>query len=272
MNLFEKFLYFLQKEMTEPQAFGWFHWLCIVLTISTIAILFLNLKKYNEKQLKLVLGIYAIPTLILEILKQLIWSFNYDSITNIITWKYQWYAFPFQLCSMPIYICLICLFLKKSKLRDSLLSFIAYITILGSISTIIMPDSCLVKSVLVNIHTMYLHMGSFVVSIYLIMTNEVNLKIKNIINAGYVFLGTLGFAQLFNILIYNSGVLNGETFNMFFISPYFISSLPILDIIQKNVPYFVYLFIYIVLIMTGSVIIFGIFKFFKLINKKISIK
>ena len=58
----------------------------------------------------------------------------------------------------------------------------AYVTILGSISTILLPDSCLVNDILVNIHTMWLHLGSFIVSIYLLMSGEVKIDIKHLKN------------------------------------------------------------------------------------------
>ena len=215
-------------------------------------------KYYSEKQLKIVLGIYGIVALLLELFKQLIWSFNYDPITNIINWDYQWYAFPFQLCTTPIFVSIICLFLKKGKVRNCLLSYMAYITILGSIATILIPDSCFVSDILVNIHTMWLHLGSFVVSVYLLMSGEVKINIKALKGAILVFLIFVGIAEFMNIMIYNLGVLNGETFNMFYISPYFISTLPVFDVIQENVPYLVYLIIYIWALIIGSIIIYGI--------------
>lgn len=269
MNLFEKILYFLQKEMPEPTPFGWYHLLCIGIMLLFIVILFIRRKKHNDKQLKIVLATYGIIVLVLEILKQLTWSFNYDPITQLITWDYEWYAFPFQLCTTPIYISLICLFLKKGKLRDALLSYLAFFTILGSISTILLPESCFVEDILVNIHTMYLHLGSFVISVYLLFTKEVKLNKKNFISATIVFLSLTTIAEILNISIYHSGILNGETFNMFYISPYFISSLPVFDIIQENVPYIIYLLIYIVALTLGALIIYFIsLGINKLLSKK----
>ena len=49
--------------------------------------------------------------------------------------------------------------------------------------TMILPDSCLTNYTLVNVHTMWLHCGSFVVSIYLVMCNEVELNVKNLATA-----------------------------------------------------------------------------------------
>lgn len=272
MNIFEKLILLLQKEMDTPKPYGWFHLLCVGIMILFIIILYKRRNNHNEKQLKIVLGVYGVIALLLEILKQISWSFNYDFITNLVIWDYEWYSFPFQLCTTPIFVSIICLFLKDNKIRKSLLSYMAFITILGSIATIIIPDSCFTSDILVNIHTMWLHLGSFVVSVYLLFTNEVKLNIKNLERAFVVFIVFVSVAMFFNIYIYNIDVLNGETFNMFYISPYFISSLPVFDIIQENTPYLIFLIIYIFAIVLGSFIIcyFGVL-IKKIFNKKLII-
>lgn len=257
MNFYERILYFLNNfEMETPVPYDWFHILWIILTLGSIVFLYKERNNHSEKQLKKVLLIYGVVAFILELLKQLAWSFNYDPITKIVSWDYEWYAFPFQLCTTPIYISLICGFLRKGKVRISLLSYMAFVTILGSIATIIIPDSCFVSDILVNIHTMWLHCGSLVVSVYLLMSGEVKLNIKNLISGIFAFLVFVGLADLLNILIYNSGILNGESFNMFYISPYFTSTLPVFDIIQKSVPYPLYLITYLCVLATGALIIY----------------
>jgi len=258
MNIFYKFILLLQSEMTEPVAYGWFHLMFIFLSFLLIFILFKLRNNHSEKQLKIVLAIYGIIAFMLEALKQLSWSFNYDSVTNIISWDYQWYSFPFQLCTTPIFVCLICLFLKKNKLRDSLLSYMAFVTILGSVMTMIIPDSCFVSDILVNIHTMWLHCGSFVVSIYLLLSKEVKINKDDLIRSIIVFLIFIIIAQTLNLTIYNSNILNGETFNMFFISPYFISTLPVFSVIQESVPYVIFLLSYILILIAGVVIVYSI--------------
>lgn len=268
MNFFERVLYLLQGTMETPKPFGWFHLLWLGLTILSIFILYKLKGKYSEKQLKIVLLIYGVIAFLLELIKQVIWSFNYDPVTNLVTWEYQWYSAPFQLCTTPIFVSLICLFLKKNKVRDSLLSYMAFITIIGSIATIIMPDSCFVQTIEVNIHTMWLHYGSFVVSIYLLMTGEVKVVQKNLVNAFIVFLIFVGLAELLNVIVYNSGILNGDTFNMFYISPYFVSDLPVFNIIQERIPFIMFLLFYISAVFLGSVIIYYISSLF-LKEKKI---
>jgi len=260
MNSFEKLLFVLQEEMIRPKAFGCFHIFCLIIVAILIFVLYKRKKHYNDTQLKTVLGIYGVIALILEVLKQLIWAFNYDALTNAVYWDFEWYSFPFQLCTTPIYVSLICLFLNKNKIRNYLLSYLAYITIWGSMSTMILPDSCFTSDILVNIHTMWLHLGSFVVSIYLFISGEVRVNLKSLKDAFYIFLMFVGIALCMNIYIYNTGILNGETFNMFYISPYFISELPVFNIIQENVPYIPFLIIYIFALMIGGFIIYGCAK------------
>jgi len=248
----------LESEFETPKPYGVFHLAWLFVTIAIIGLLAYKKENNNEKQLKYVLGIYGVTALILELLKQLIWSVEYDSATNAFVWDYQWYAFPFQLCTMPIYVCLICLFLKKGWLRDKLLAFLAYTTILGSIASAIIPDSLFVSEVLINVHAMWLHLGSLVVSLYLFMSKEVIPDKNSFFSAIGVFLIFVIFANMLNIAIYKSGILNGETFNMFYISPYFESTLPVFDIIYKSVPYPIFLMIYILGLSLGSSIIFGV--------------
>lgn len=255
--MFYSFIELLKTEMERPKPYGWFHLLWIFLTLISIFIL---RNKKDEKHLKIVLGTYGIVAFILEALKQLSWSINLDN--GAITWDYQWYIFPFQLCSIPIYISLICFFSNNKKIHNLLLPFLGFITILGGIITILLPDSCFTNEILINVNTMWIHCGSAVLSIYLLMSGYIKINLNSFKKSINVFVFCILIASLLNFFTYNSGVLNGETFNMFYISPYFISVLPIFDVIQKNVPYMLYLLIYFIVLTLGAFIIYTISKLF----------
>ena len=258
----KNFIILLQKEMTTPKAYGIFHLSCIGIMILFIVLLYFKRTKENEKQLKRVLLSYGFVALTLELLKQLSWSITIDQSLNEITWDYQWYAFPFQLCTTPIIACIIAAFLRPSKTRTALFSYVSFVTILGSISTIFLPDSCFTSDILVNIHTMYLHLGSFVVSVYLLFTKNTKINLHNLLSSILVFLVFCLIAYIMNLSTYHSGILQGETFNMFYISPYFESSLPVFVDIQKIVPHSLFLLIYIIAISLGASIIFLLSKLF----------
>lgn len=273
MNKMGELLCLLQTEMPEATAWGWFHLMWVALIIVSIFVLYKLKYKYSEKQLKIVVGTYGIVALILEITKQLIWTFDYNAVTNTFSADFQWYAFPFQLCTTPIFASILALFMKRTKVRLSLLSYMAFVTILGSFMTVIIPDDCLVETILINVHTMWLHCGSLVVSIYLLMSSAVEINKQNFKLAIGVFIVFVILAQILNIGVYNSGILGDETFNMFYISPYFISSLPVFDMIQQNVPYPVYLALYVVALSLGAGIVYIIAKIIsKIVNKENRVK
>lgn len=268
MDKLGELLCVLQTKMEEPTAWGWFHLLWIALIIISLIILYKLKDKYSEKQLKIVLGIYGITALILEIMKQLIWTFNYDPVTKLFTVDFQWYAFPFQLCTTPMIASVLALFMKRTKTRMALLSYMAFLTIIASFMVVIIPNDCFTEMIAINIHTMWLHCGSLVVSIYLLMSGAVELNKHNLKGAIGIFIAFVLIAQVMNLSVYNSGILNGETFNMFYISPYFESSLPVFDTIQKSVSYPIYLAIYIIALSLGACIIYVIAKIISKITHK----
>lgn len=260
MNFFEKFLLMLQAEMPEPAAYGWYHWLWIVLGIVAVATLYLLKKRGREVPLNLILGVFGLIALTTEVLKQISWSFNFDAATGITTWDYQWYAAPYQFCSTPIYVSLLALLTKPGKLRESLLSYLAFVSIIGGAMTMLIPDSCFVRDILVNVHTMWLHCGGLVISLYLLLSGTVRPTRQAWLRGFAVFLVLAAIALVLNLGVYHSGVLNGETFNMFYISPYFISVLPVFDTIQQAVPYPVFLALYFIAVLLASQIVFWVAK------------
>ena len=263
MSLFDKWMNILKTTMEEPLAWGWFHCLCIGIMIFFIILLFRLRHNHSEKQLKIILGVYGITALILEVLKQLSWSYSVDPTYNIAKWDFTWYAAPFQLCTTPIFVSIICLFLNKGKVRDSLLTYMACFTIWGSFTTIILPDSCLISEVLINIHTMFLHLGSFVVSSYLLFSKELEFSKENLFGGIRVFIEFVAIAMVLNFGVYNSGVLAGETFDMFYISPYFEKSLPVFMQLFDILPYPLYLISYVLILSLGASVVFFTTKFIK---------
>ena len=73
-----------------------------------------------------------------------------------------------------------------------------------------------------------------------------------------MFVALLIVAMIMNITVHNALVGAGidETFNMFYISPYFDCTLPILSLVYPKVPYPVFLAIYVVGFIAAAAIIF----------------
>ena len=113
MDLFERFLYFLQGEMETPKTLGWFHILWIVLTIAAILYCCIYRRNDSEKRVRQVVFWTSLVVILLEVYKQVNYTFGYSS--DVVTTDYQWYAFPFQFCSMPMYVGLLMGLSKKGR-------------------------------------------------------------------------------------------------------------------------------------------------------------
>lgn len=247
MNAFEKFVTWLQGTMTQPTLYGWFHLMFFALLVVITVVVCIRLKNATDKQVKIVVLIYAIICLILEVYKQIIFSHSGNG-----EWSYQWYAFPFQLCSTPMYIALLAGLIKKGKVQQSLYSYLATFGLLGGLLVMLYPGDVFISTIGINIQTMIHHGGQVFIGIFLIATKRVKIDFKTPLRALPTFLSLLAIALTLNLTV--GPAVNG-TFNMFFISPHYPCTLPVFNIIYDKVPYVVFLLIYIVGFTIGAYLV-----------------
>lgn len=228
---------FLASKMQTPKMFGWFHLLAWGIVIGLCVFLALIRKSDNEKRSRIVLLTFSIAAILLEVYKQVLFTYIDD-------WNYQWYAFPFQFCSTPLYVALIAGLVKEGKFRDSLMSFLGTFGLFAGLAVMVFPGDVFVKYVGINIQTMVVHGGMVVVGFYCIISKRSKPTIKNFFMGALVFVCLATIADLMNIIVYNSGVLKGQTFNMFYISPYFDCTLLVLKDFYF-LPYPVFLLVYV---------------------------
>ena len=258
MNAFEKFLKILDGKMVEPLAYGWFHLMCwgivILLTAFLCTFALKNRKegKINDNFIRGVVLTYAILGIILEVYKQLNFSFN--STTG--EWHYQWYAFPFQFCSTPMYVALIAGCLKKCEFQKYLYAYLGTFALFAGLCVMFYPGDVFTRTIGINIQTMVCHGGMVVMGIFLLISGGVDLKWKSILKAMAVFSGLVVIALIMNVIFNSTG--NTATFNMFYISPYLPCTLPILNIIYEKVPYVVFLLIYFIGFSLAGCLVFSV--------------
>lgn len=247
MNAFEKFVYALQATMERPTTFGWYHflWLAITIIASTLIIVFR--KKISEKGVRWTIFASGLILILLEVLKQLMSCMKVNGAGEV-TWSYQWYLFPFQFCSTPMYLMFIAGLCRKCKFRDCLYSYLATFALFGGLVTMLYPEGVYVSSTFLNVHTMIWHSSMVVLAVLLFASGQVKLRHFTIVKALPVFAVMITIAMLMNYTwVWAGGLETGRTFNMFYISPYYKCSLPLLgDLIYPNVPYIVFLLIYII--------------------------
>jgi hypothetical protein len=220
--------------MEKPVPYGWFHLLWLALTVAATVFLCVRCRKAgSEKVRRLVLGV-TVTVLLLELYKQVNYSFSYE---NGITFDYQWYAFPFQFCSTPMYVGLLAGLTKKGKLHEAANAYLATYAVFAGVCVMLYPTTVFISTIGINIQTMFCHGSMIVVGVYLLCSGCVKLEHKTILKAIPVFTVCVGLACVMNELAYRTGLLERETFDMFFISPYGTPSLPVYSLVQATVPF-----------------------------------
>ena len=234
---------FLDLEMKTPEMYGWFHLLAWAITLVTTWAVCHFFKKPSEKTVRKILFITSVTVIFLEIYKQTCFTFSYDGTT--ITADYQWYAFPFQFCSTPMYVGLLASLIKRERVHKALCAYLSTFALFAGTAVMFYPSTVFMSTIGINIQTMICHGSMIVIGIFLMFSGYVKVEHKTILKAIPVFAITLLSAICMNEIAHLSGLLETEDFNMFFISPYCEPSLPVLSLIQPLVPFPVELIIYI---------------------------
>lgn len=267
----EEFMHFLQGEMPTPGLFGWFHIMCLAIVIGLCVLIYIFRKKISPKAVKLIVLFTGIFIILLEVYKQLIFSFNYNGGNGNSYWDFQWYAFPFQFCSTPMYIMVLAGLLKKGKVQNSLYCYLATFALFAGLVVMCYPGDVFIPYIGINIQTMVCHGGMFIIGFLLLATRSIELNLRSILKATIIFVIMLVLALVMNIIWHYCSNID-ETFNMFYISPYFPCTLPLLSIIYAKVPYAVFLLIYVVGFMLAASIMMGVAMLLNAIGKRVYAK
>lgn len=225
----------MDASMNTPSLFGWFHLLWLGITIATTY----ALCRWGKGKERSVILWTTLIVIFLEIYKQINYSFSY---TKGITFDYQWYAFPFQFCSTPMYVGLLAA-LTHGKLHKALCSYLSTFALFAGLCVMFYPGDVFIDTIGINIQTMICHGSMVVIGIYLLATGYVELTHKTVLKALPVFAVCVFLAAGMNEIAHIAGLK--ETFNMFFISPYWECTLPVYSLIHSALPFPINLLLYI---------------------------
>lgn len=243
MNFWVKLQQICETEMPRPGNYGWFHLVFFALSIIVGILLCVTHKKGNDARVRRTVFVTGVIVILLEIFKMFVYSFYIED--NKLLWDFQWYVFPWQFCSIPMYVSILTGIFRKGKVHQSLMAFLATYAIFAGICVMFYPNDVFIGEIGINVQTMICHGSMLTIGIYLYGSGYVKTEHKTILRAIPVFAVAVSIAALLNEVVYKSGILAGETFNMFFISPHFEGTLPVYSLVQKVVPFPWCLFIYI---------------------------
>lgn len=270
-----EFLHFFAQKLDAPTSYGIFHIVSLIIMVALTVLLCVFGKNWSEKRYRKIMLIAAIIIIVLEIYKQVFFSsFKYDEgDPSKSIFEYDWYTFPFQFCATPMFVFpLLALLPRKGKVTnfiyDSLLGFTMTFILFGGLVTMIYPAQVFTRMIGINFQTMIHHGLMVVLGIYTFVYYRQKADYKFILKSLATFLSFIIVSLILNCTLglYVKGI--GETFNMFFISPFFPCTLPILDGIYEIAPYPIFLLIYIGgFTLVGTIIFSADYWIYKLVKK-----
>ena len=268
MDFLVKIVELFDSKMVEPTSFTWFHNLSIILVVLATVFLCKRFGNAPEEQARKILLYVWCAMVTLEIYKQLNFGISYGDGT--LSWDYAWYAFPYQFCSSPLYALPVIIFMKDGRVRDAFIGFMTFFSLFAGLTVLVYPEDALIDVIGINIQTMFHHGMQIVLGIFLAYRNYKKFSLQYFLHSVAVFAGFVIIAILLNVIVYNAFVATGidETFNMFFISPYFDCSLPVLSMVYDAIPYPVFLIVYIVGFAVVAFLMYLIIKGIELLSKK----
>ncbi len=264
----------LDLQMTRPEPYGWFHimWLALTVVGTVLLCKWVGKGKGEEKGalVRRIVLVTAVICALLELYKQIVFTFELKDGT--LTGDYQWYAFPFQFCSMPMLAGVLTGFFKRGRVHRGLMAFLASYSIFAGFIVMLMPTTVFVGAIGVNIETMFCHASMIPVGVMLLHSGYVAPDHSAVFKAMPVFGTAVALACIMNEIAHASGLLATEEFNMFYVSPYCAPSLPVYSSVQAVVPYPLSLIIYVVGFSLAAYIMVLIYMVCHRIAKRVKAK
>lgn len=253
------FFYWTAWEMEKPAPYGLFH---ILLTAALLTVTIIGawaLRKTNEKQNRVVLGAAGGFLLLTEVYK-----IAFHLTVNPYNWGF-WGAFPFQLCSVPMYLCLICAFSKNKKLNGWLYENMFAVNMFGGIMAFLEPSGIQHGFVTLTLHAYIWHMLLIFLGLYLYFSKRACTDRHSYRKAAAVYLATCVIAQSFNFIF-------GNKINCFYISPFVRSPLAVFKDIYESCGGVVNMILMIVAMLLASAGVYYIGYAFRLrATKKVTV-
>ncbi len=195
---------------SRPEPYGLFHLAFVALSLVLIVTLCYLMRKNSDKTFRIVL--FSIGTLLLlsEAYKQLYYLYVAGGE------GYDWYIFPFQLCSVPMYLSVAVGCMRKSKVRDAICEYLASIGFLGGIMAYAEPSGILNGYYFTLIHSCIWHALLIFIALYILFTGNAGRSIRDYKKALAVLGGVVLSATAMNLVFHEK-----PSFNMCYISPYY---------------------------------------------------
>lgn len=209
MNIIIDFLKNTSWRMDQWKPYEKEHLILLVIGISTAVYFAIKLRNISEKENRVLLAILSVYFVLTEIYKELFLSY-------IIEDGYCWSDFPFQLCSIGMYLCVVAVFFKKKEITEVIYCFLGTYNFMGGIAAFLEPESMFYSYVTMTIHSILWHYLLIFIGLYSIISGRVKYNLRVFSKTIFLYLILCIVAYILNAIFMN---MSQNEMNLFFIGP-----------------------------------------------------
>lgn len=244
-------------EIEVPAAYGPFHLTFMLLGFVFSGFAAWKLRKLGDRGNRVLLLAIGIFLVISEVYKQLLYELVVEPEPG-----YRWGIFPFQLCSIPMYLCLLIPALRPGRVQKSLYCFLMTYNLLGGFVAFLEPSGLLHGHWTLTLHALIWHMMLVFLGLYIALSGRGCRDNRDYRDATVVFCILCAVAFAINCGFWE---LSRHEIKMFFVGP---GNSPIIVFqeISERFGWYVSTVLYIPCVCLGA---FLIHKLLTFVNKKL---
>ncbi|WP_143321330.1 YwaF family protein [Clostridium sp. HBUAS56010] len=200
--------------MNPPVPYSLFHILFTALGLIAVVLLaYYTKRRINNQKLPILLSGCGIILAGAEIWKQLFLYYIVNGQT------YNWWYFPFQLCSLPMYFCLLLPFIKRNSRKRKLYTFMQDFNLLGGVMALAEPTGLFQPYWMLTLHGLFWHLLLIYIGLIIAFSRCSDTTWKGFVETLPLFLFCCIVASVINRTARPLGQAD-----MFYISPYYPSA------------------------------------------------
>ena len=231
-----------------PQPYGLVHWLMLCGIGAASTVFYLVVRKQEERKLLRLLFVLGIGMLFAEAWKQwFVVRYVYRGTPSM------WF-FPWQLCSIAMYVSTLAPF-WKGRAQDASLVFLCTFSVVGAVFALLFPEDMMRDQILLFCHSFLYHTLMLFEAILSLCILKRRAHVP-FLPALVLFFGTAAVAEVVNVC---SHLLIRDIrceANMFYITPFYPSTQPVFSEIAAHAGIFVEILVYLGCIALASFLLY----------------
>ena len=246
-------------EMETPKAYGPLHLSFMLIGFALCAFAAWKLRKLGDRGNRILLLAIGIFLAVSEVYKQFMYELVLEPEPG-----YRWGIFPFQLCSIPMYFCLLIPAIRPGRIQRAMYSFLMTYNLLGGFIAFFEPSGLLHGHWTLTLHALVWHMLLVFLGAYIALSGRGCRKMRDFWDATAVFGILCAMAFAINCAFWK---LSEHEIKMFFVGPG-TSPIIVFKEISEKFGWVVCTAIYIPVVAFGA---FILYRLFRLADKKLPV-